>query len=86
MSRRRLNSGRNPDRGMTLVELLVSVAVLGIVGSVVAAAVIIVFRQIGNTQGRTEVARSEQNVSLWLPADLSSAESVDTKPESTPCG
>ncbi len=71
---------------MTLVELLVSVAVLGIVGSVVAAAVIIVFRQIGNTQGRTEVARSEQNVSLWLPADLSSAESVDTKPESTPCG
>ena len=78
--------GTQTDSGMTLVELLVSIGVLAIVGGVVASAIIVVFRQIGNTRGRTEVARSEQNVSLWMPADLSSAETVDTKPESTPCG
>lgn len=71
---------------MTLVELLISAVVVAIIGAVIATAIIIVFRQLGNTRGRTEVARSEQSISLWMPADLSSAESVDTKPESTPCG
>jgi len=86
IKRRRWHRRTTNDSGMTLVELLVSSVVVAIIGAVVATAIITVFRQMGNTRGRTEVARSEQSISLWMPADLSSAETVDTAPQSTPCG
>src|SRR5690606_14318208 len=39
-----------------------------------------------NTEGRLNVANSEQSVALWMPADLSSAHSVTTDPDDSPCG
>ena len=47
---------------------------------------IVTLRQERNTDGRLNVARSEQTIGMWIPADLSSADTVDTSPDATPCG
>ncbi|MEQ9164510.1 MAG: type II secretion system protein, partial [Ilumatobacter fluminis] len=59
---------------MTLIELLVTIAVLGLIATVIAAAVTVVLRQSPETIARADSARWEQNLGTWLPADLSSAE------------
>ena len=71
---------------MTLVELLVSVMMLGLLMIVLSSAIIVTLRQQDNTEGRLNVARAEQTVSMWMPADLASASKVDTSPQATPCG
>ena len=71
---------------MTMVELLITLAILAIVGAVIGTSIITVFRQSNSSRGRTVVAGAEQAVNLWMPSDLSSAATVDTKPQSTPCG
>lgn len=75
-----------PDRGMTLTELLIAVSIMGLIAAVLATSIIVTLRQHDNTEGRLNVARAEQNVSMWIPADLSSADTVDTNPGATPCG
>lgn len=77
---------RRRDEGMTLIELILAVVMLGLISVVISSAIIVTLRQHDNTDGRLNVARSEQSVSLWIPADLSSATVVDTSPEATPCG
>lgn len=77
---------RRHDAGMTLPEVLIAVVVLGMIMSVLASAVIVTLRQQDNTTGRLNVARSEQTIGMWIPADLSSADTVDTSPDATPCG
>ena len=75
------------DRGMTLVELLVSVFVISTIAVVLATAVTVTFRQQSDTQGRLDVARWEQALALWLPADLASAATVDADEAAPPpCG
>ncbi len=67
----------HPDAGMTLVELLVSVVVVALIATVLAAAITVVFRQAPETTARADTARWEQNLGTWLPADLTSAEWPD---------
>lgn len=74
------------DRGMTLIELLICVAVLGTIVAVLASAVIVTIRQQPETEGRLDVARWEQSLALWLPADLASATTVSAEEGDTPCG
>lgn len=74
------------DRGMTLPEVLVSIVVMGLIVSVLSSAVIVTLRQQSSTEGRLNVARSEQSVSMWIPADLASAHEVHTEPDMSPCG
>ena len=81
------------DRGMTLPELLISVSIVGLIAAVLSSAIIVTFRQADSTQGRINVARAEQSVDTWLPADLASTDvtrtdlpAVDTDPAATPCG
>lgn len=64
---------RSGDSGMTLIELLITTTVLGIIVAVIAAAVIVTLRQQPVTRSRLDVAAWEQSLALWLPADLSSA-------------
>ena len=71
---------------MTLPEVLVAIVVLGMIVTVLSSAVIVTLRQENNTDGRLNVARSEQTIGMWIPADLSSADTVDTSPDATPCG
>ena len=70
---------------MTLPELLISVVLTGILIASLAMSITVIYRQSDNTEGRVNNARSEQNVNIWMPADLASAESVDTTPEAVPC-
>jgi hypothetical protein len=58
---------------MTLIELLVSIFVIGSIVAVLAATVTVTFRQQEDTQGRLDVARWGQSLALWLPTDLASA-------------
>lgn len=74
------------DEGMTLVELLVSVMVTGSIVAVLASSVTVLQRQRPATEGRLNVARAEQSVGMWVPADLASATTVDTDPAASPCG
>ncbi|MGB0111722.1 MAG: VWA domain-containing protein, partial [Ilumatobacteraceae bacterium] len=74
------------DRGMTLLEVVVTLSIMGTIIAVLSTAMVVTLRQQDNTEGRLNVARAEQQVSLWVPADLSSASTVDTSPEATPCG
>ncbi|MGI9645286.1 MAG: type II secretion system protein, partial [Ilumatobacteraceae bacterium] len=87
----RTRTGR--DRGMTLPELLIVVSIMGILGAVVAAAVTVSYRTVTGTEGRVNVARAEQSIDTWLPADLTSTDvtdttlpAVDDSPGATPCG
>jgi hypothetical protein len=72
---------------MTLPELLVSVVVLATIATVLASAITVTFRTESGTRGRLNVARAEQNIGVYLPADLASADpgTVDTAPGATPC-
>lgn len=74
------------DVGMTLPEVLVSVTVTGMLVAAMATATTVVLRQSDNSRGRINNARSEQSVGIWMPADLASAENVDTSAAASPCG
>ena len=74
------------DAGMTLPEVLIAVMVTGVLVAAMATATQVVLRQSDNTTGRVNNARSEQSVGIWMPADLASAEEVDTSPGASPCG
>lgn len=65
---------------MTLIELLITITVLGTIAVVTAAALLVVFSQQNDTEARLNVARWEQSLATWLPADLSSATDVDDDP------
>jgi prepilin-type N-terminal cleavage/methylation domain-containing protein len=74
------------DQGMTLLELVITLSLIGIITTVLSSAIVVTLRQQDNSLGRLNVAREEQQVGLWVPADLSSANTVDTSPWLTPCG
>jgi hypothetical protein len=73
------------DSGMTLPELLISVVLTGVLIASLSMSITVLYRQTDNSGGRTNNARSEQNVNVWMPADLSSAESVSTDPAASSC-
>ncbi|MGH9134343.1 MAG: VWA domain-containing protein, partial [Ilumatobacteraceae bacterium] len=74
------------DQGMTLIELLVSVIVIGSIAAVLAAALTVTFRQRADTEARLDVARWGQSLALWLPSDLASASDVSAAESDAPCG
>jgi len=77
---------RTGDKGMTLVELVVAISMLGLLTAVLSSAIIVTLRQQDNTTGRLNVAVAEQAISMFIPPDLASANIVDTSPQATPCG
>ena len=87
MNLRRAASVRtHRDAGMTLPEVLVSMAITGVLVAAMAMAATLVIRQADNNTGRINNVRSEQSVGIWLPSDLASAELVNTDPAASPCG
>lgn len=69
---------------MTLIELVVTISVIGAIATVLAAAVTVTFRQQAETDGNLDVARWEQALALWLPTDLASSDpsSIDDDADS----
>lgn len=83
----RPGGGRSPrDSGLTLPEVLIAVTITTLLVAAMATATQVVLSQQDNTVGRLNNARSEQSIGIWLPADLSSAETVDDSPNASPCG
>ncbi len=90
MSSSRSNVGdstqrRAGDAGMTLPEVLIAITVLGMLMAVLSSAVVVTLRQESSTEGRLNVARSEQSIGMWLPGDLASAGVVSVEPDWSPC-
>ncbi len=84
---------RRRDTGATLPELLIVMTMMGIIAAVVGAAITVSFRVATNSEGRVNLARAEQNIDIWLPADLASTNvkdtdlpAVDLDATATPCG
>ncbi len=71
---------------MTLIELLVTILVIGAIATVLTAAITVTFRQQASTEARIDVARWEQSLALWLPNDLASATDVSAEASDTPPG
>ncbi len=74
------------DAGMTLPEVMISVVLTGILIASMSMSITVIGRQRDNSAGRLNNARSEQNVGIWMPADLASAEIVSTDAAASPCG
>lgn len=62
---------RPRDRGFTLVEVLISITILGVLAATVAAAFAVIVRTAPPTDARADDARSLLGISTWLPADVS---------------
>ncbi len=73
------------DSGMTLPEVLISVVMTALLVATISMSITVLYKQSDNTAGRANNARSEQNVNVWMPTDLASAETVDTTPGASPC-
>jgi hypothetical protein len=61
---------------MTLIELVVAVSLMGLIATVIGAAITVTFRQQAATEGRVNVARGEQSIDTWIPADLASTDTT----------
>lgn len=74
------------DRGLTLVELVVVVAILGVVMSALAAAVVLFLRTQDDPENRIDRARGLQQLVNYFPADVASAQRIEIEPPWTePC-
>lgn len=71
----RLAATRNPapDIGFTLVELVLAVAILGILMSAVTGALLVALSQHTQTSGRLGAARDLGQVTLWFSEDVQGA-------------
>ena len=79
-------AGRRRDLGMTIPEVLIAIVITGLIASALASVATLIVKQADNNRGRLNNTRSEQAVGIWMPADLASAELVDTDPAASPCG
>jgi len=86
LQRLRRRAVRRLDAGMTLPEVLITMMIMGTLLTAMVGATTVILRQQDNSEGRLNNARSEQNVGIWLPSDLASAEDVITDAGASPCG
>jgi Tfp pilus assembly protein PilV len=61
------------DRGASLIELLISIVVMGIISTVLLAVVATFLRNDSSSSQRIDESRDLQQITAYLPGDLSSA-------------
>jgi prepilin-type N-terminal cleavage/methylation domain-containing protein len=69
-------AAKEGQRGFTLVELLVVIAITGLIGSVVAGAVIQVFSVSSRNTSRMTIVKQLENAVRWLTPDAQMADNV----------
>lgn len=62
------------DGGFTLVELLISIVIMGLIASAIGGAFTVYLRTESSTSGRLTTSRYAQTLAQWLPADVQSAD------------
>lgn len=73
MTRRRPSSGPRPrDDGFTLVEVLMTVAMIGVTSAVIAAAIIVIFRSENGVVSSTAESHDTRQIVSYLPLDIES--------------
>jgi prepilin-type N-terminal cleavage/methylation domain-containing protein len=80
----RVSSRDSRDEGMTLVELLVTVTILGIIMTSLAAAVIVMLRAEAPTRDRIAESKDISFLQAWIPTDLASAVTRNVDPSFQP--
>ena len=68
---------RYSERGFTLIELAVAVAIIALIGSAAAATTFQVIRGSQSGNNRMTAVRQVQNAGYWIGRDVQMAESVD---------
>ena len=88
MTRLRSRAARSREGGFTMVELMASVAILGIISTSLGVVGVVMFKTMGQTQNRLDESRGPRFASVyWIP-DVASADKVnpDTVGLPTVCG
>ena len=86
MSLRRLRARRADEQGFTLVELILSIAILGVISTTIGVVGVVMFRTLNQTQARLDETRGPRFASVyWIP-DVASTETVNPSTGLTACG
>lgn len=72
MSDRRATRLHTRDAGFSLPELLLVIAIMGIISTAIFAGISVVLRNQDSTLGRLSQQRNIQGLTTWLPADVAS--------------
>jgi prepilin-type N-terminal cleavage/methylation domain-containing protein len=62
-----------PDHGFNLIELVIAVSLVGLITTVLAAAIVVSLRTIPDTENRLDDARATRALATWLSHDTTSA-------------
>ena len=76
MMRRSCRRASRDDRGFTLVEVLITISISGVILGAVSMGLLFSLRVQGPTAERLNDSRYKQVLSAWLPSDLASADAV----------
>jgi prepilin-type N-terminal cleavage/methylation domain-containing protein len=86
VSLRRLRARRADEQGFTLVELIMSIAILGVISTSIGVVGVVMFRTLNQTQARLNETRGPRFASVyWIP-DVASTETVNPSSGLTDCG
>lgn len=66
-----------PDRGFTLIEILIVMSVMGIILGALSAAFVVIVRTSPSSELRVDDARSTRGLATWLSHDTASAPPYD---------
>ena len=81
-----MSLGARLDRGMTLVELLVVVVLLGLIVTALASAISVFLRTQDGPVDKVDRSRGLQQLVNYFPADVGSAQFIEVSaPWSAPC-
>ncbi len=78
---------RERDRGLTLVELIIAVALMGLIGGAIGGALYFGIKTTNNSSTRLDQSMTEMAVTRYLTGDILSAEGpVTVKGSDSTCG
>jgi prepilin-type N-terminal cleavage/methylation domain-containing protein len=83
VSRLRKHVEHSGESGFTMVELIVAIAILGIISTTVGVVGVVMFKTMGQTQARLDETRGPRFASVYWVPDVASTESVNP---GTTCG